>query len=172
MITGADNKVRCEQRLGVTIAAIIMGPIFMLGPAVLGIALFVYAEFSWRSLAVDIGCLVASVFIAYHMLQNYQWVEFDGRVIRGKRFWTRKLVEQEFDSLRAIRPLQSVVQNGTTLMSDKILGDNRGWELKFNRGPSIVVIRHDMKDVDPMMRIVTEKLVQQNSSPDSRNLGV
>jgi hypothetical protein len=84
-----------------------------------------------------------SVLAAYFALQNYQWVEFDGLHIRGKRFWTRRLVEHSITDVQEIRSLR-----------DPLLGWVIGWEICFNQEPSVFLNR-DMKSAEQLIVAVT-----------------
>jgi hypothetical protein len=88
-----DTPIRSRQRVIVTVLALLFGPVFMLGPAAFGLWLLIAAGPNLGSAAAMIATLIASGLFAYHMLQNFQWVEFDGTRIRARRFWTRQLVE-------------------------------------------------------------------------------
>ncbi len=134
--------------MGVTVAALVFGPAFMLGPIVLADFILLNVPFGPGPFATAIGALGATAFIGYHMLQNYQWVELDGDVIRGRRFWTRRLVEQRMDAIREVRCLGAAGRSIETLVADRLLGRVRGYEIRFERGPAIGLVRHDMAGVD------------------------
>lgn len=151
-----SEPIRSEQRLAVTIVALILGPIFMIGPAALGLAIVMHAGLSIRSVPATIVLIAGSLFIAHHMLQNYHWVEFNGTSIRARRFWTRRLVEQRVDDLIEVRPLGAAVRNLTTAATDAILGRVRGWELRFKTGPSIGLVRYDMAKAEELVKAVQE----------------
>jgi hypothetical protein len=93
---------------------------------------------------------LASWFFAYHMLQNYHWVELDGDLVRGRKFWTRKLVEQRVQDITEVVPLQAVAKHDlVNVLIDGISGvPNRGYEIRFREGPKIALVRWDMTDVD------------------------
>jgi hypothetical protein len=103
----------------------------------------------------------ASVFFAYHMTQNYQWVEFDGTNIRGRRFWTRRLVENALADVQEIRVLGAVVRNTVTSITDKLIGPARGYEICSYHGPSIAVIRLDMTNAEQLAEAVERALRQR-----------
>jgi hypothetical protein len=65
------ERIRSDERLAVTIAALIFGPLFILGPLAGGICMLVLEPLSvWSVLgAIPLCCLRA--FLAYHMTQNY-----------------------------------------------------------------------------------------------------
>ncbi len=146
--------VRSKQRAIVTVAALIFGPVFMLGPAALGVLMLIYL---WPDYMSVLGLLLmvgGSAFIAYHMLQNYHWVEFDGTCIRGRRFWTRRLVEQTVDDIVAIKPMGAVARSLETIITDKLLGSVRGFEIQFRHGPTIGLLRGDMAHVEELIEAV------------------
>ena len=147
-----NTYVRSDQRLAVTCAALILGPIFMVGPAALGFACAIGTGFNSLSLLV-LPCLVAaSAFITYHMLENYQWVELDGEFIRGRRFWTRQFVERRVDEISEIIPLGHAVKNVTNKLAAMFLGSVLGYKICFKEGgPTIELVRYDMTNVDALI---------------------
>jgi hypothetical protein len=78
--------IRSEQRLAVTIVALILGPLFMLGPAAAGVWGLISTEFKLVPFLGFAVMISLSAFITYHMTQNYHWVELDRDKIRGRRF--------------------------------------------------------------------------------------
>jgi hypothetical protein len=148
-----SSPLRSKQRLAVTVAALVFGPLFMGGPLVAGLAVLWFAP---PAMGIP-GCLLlilASGFIAYHMLQNYHWVELDGNVVRGRKFWTRRLVEQRVEDITRVLPLQAVAGHElVNVLIDGISGaPNRGYEIRFREGPRIALVRWDMTDVDGFIR--------------------
>lgn len=151
-----DLPVKAEQRLGVTIVALVFGPLFMAGPPVFCVWLALHSTGSTAALLLAGGILCGG-WCGYHMIQNYHWVEFDGRRVRGKRFWTRVMVEHDVSDLVEIRPLVSVVKDATTVVTDALIGPCRGWEMVFRAKPSIAVMRGDMKNAEVLIRAVEAK---------------
>lgn len=153
------SPLRSQQRLIVTIVALIFGPLFMGGPLLLAVALLVFAP-AYVGIPVALLLAGASCFFAYHMGQNYHWVELDGDVIRGRKFWTRRLVEQRLEDVTEILPLQAVAQHeAVNVVIDGITGaPNRGYEIRFTHGPRIGLIRWDMTDVDGFVLAVCRRL--------------
>lgn len=139
--------IRSEQRLIMIIVALIFGPLVVGGPAVGGIWLLIVI---WPNLWPKVWLLLGpialwgySVLAAYFALQNYQWVEFDGLHIRGKRFWTRRLVEHSITDVQEIRSLKN-----------PLLGWVIGWEIRFYQEPSVFLTR-DMKNAEQLIVAVT-----------------
>ncbi|HBI41864.1 MAG TPA: hypothetical protein DDY78_03280 [Planctomycetales bacterium] len=157
------ERIRSDQRLAVTIAALIFGPLFMLGPVAGGICILVLARLSVETVLFAIGLCCLSAFLTYHMTQNYQWVEFDGIHIRGRRFWTRRLVENTLADVQEIRVLGALARNKVTSVTDAIIGPVRGWEICFRHGPSIAVIRLDMKNAEQLAATVERALQQRGT---------
>jgi hypothetical protein len=157
------EPIRSYQRLATTIAALVFGPLFMLGPPAAGLCLLVFAPLSVTTVVAAIGLCCAGAFFAYHMTQSYQWVEFDGMRIRGRRFWTRRLVENTLADVRDIRVLGAVVRNTGTRVTDALLGPVRGYEIRFHHGPSINLIRLDMKNAEQPAAAVERALQQRGT---------
>lgn len=152
-----DLPVKAEQRLGVTIVALVFGPLFMAGPPVFCVWLALHSTGSTAALLLAGGILCGG-WCGYHMIQNYHWVEFDGRRVRGKRFWTRVMVEHDVSDLVEIRPLVSVVKDATTVVTDALIGPCRGWEMVFRETQhrSNAGRHEECRSVDPCSRGETE----------------
>jgi hypothetical protein len=163
--------IRCKHRLVVTMAALIFGPLLMGGPAVLGLVFVGFALFGKdfpSALLWVAGALLmfaVSGFIAYHMLQNYHWVELDGASIRGRRFWSRRLVEHRLEDITEIQPLQALAKHHTiNVLIDGITGtSNRGYEIHFRSGPSLAVVRGDMPGVDGFIEAVRHRRLEASA---------
>lgn len=155
------ETVRSDQRLAATIPAVIFGPIFMLGPVIGAVCILFMAQLSLVSVLSAIALCGVGAFITYHMTQNFQWVEFDGAKIRGRKFWTRRLVENTLEDVRDIRVLGAVVKNTVTRGTDAILGEVRGWEIRFHQGPSIFLVKFDMKNAEELVEAVENALRQR-----------
>ncbi len=152
----ASTTIRSEQRLIITVVALILGPVFMLGPAALGIGLAIGTKFQPFSLVFLVVLIAGSIFIAYHMFQNYHWVELDVDSIRGRRFWTRQHVERSIDEISEIVPLGAIAKTTETVITDQLLGSVRGYEIRFrDGGATIGLVRYDMTNVD----VLIEELV-------------
>ncbi len=157
------ERIRSDQRLAATIAALIFGPLFMLGPVVGGIWILVRLG---PDVLTVLGALVlcfAGVYLAYHATQNYQWVDFDGIRIRGRTFWTRRLVENTLEEVRDIRVLGATARGTVTSVTDAVLGPVRGWEIRFHHGPSIFLVRFDMKNAEQLVGAVEHALARREA---------
>ena len=160
--------IRSEQRATVTVVALIFGPLCMAGPAALGIGYAISAGFSPRSLAWLPMAVAASAFFAYHMLQNYQWVELDGETIRGRRFLTRRYVERRVGEVREVVPLGNPAKTAPVLVMDRLLGPNRGYEIRFEAGgPRIALVRFDMTNVEQLADAVLARMPGVAGRPDA-----
>lgn len=151
--------VRSVRRRIVTLVALLFGPLFMLGPVAIGVVLLYAVGFSLNSQSVLVLCFSVggSAFFAYHMLQNYHWVEFDGEVIRGRRFWTRQYVEHRISNATQLLPLKGLAASPVNTVIDSILGPVRGVEIRFQHGPRVALIRHDMTNVDQLIKAVIDR---------------
>ena len=156
------SYVRSAQRLAITIIALIMGPPFVLGPWAGGIAVLVFTP---PLIGIPVGLLLMGLggLFAWLMSENFAWVEIDGPVIRGRRFWTRVLVEHRVDQITQIKPLFSAMGGLTGLATDALLDAmlgtaNRGYMIYFRQGPRIVLIRADMTNVDPFLVALHQQL--------------
>jgi hypothetical protein len=162
MTTTTATYVRSAQRLAITIIALVMGPMFVLGPWAGGIAALVFAP---PLIGIPVGLLLMGLggLFAWLMSENFAWVEIDGPVIRGRRFWTRILVEQRVEDITQIKPLFSAMGGLSGLATDALLDamlgtNNRGYMIQFRTGPRITLIRADMTNVDPFLVALHQQL--------------
>jgi hypothetical protein len=142
-----ESSIRSEQRAGVTVVSLIFGPVFVFGPPIWGILNAVHSAYDLTSILVLAGTLFWGAWAAYNMLQNCHWVEFDGRYIRGRRFWTRALIQQDISDLVKIRRLFS------------------GWLLVFRKGPSVGLLWGDMKNAETLSKAVAAKWDELKKKP-------
>ena len=154
------DYLRSEQRLATTVAALLFGPLFMLGPAVAGIFVFCFAPWA-TGVPVAAGLFAGSWYIASQMFENFHWVELDGNTLRGRKFWTRKLVEEKLSDLTEIVPLQAVLSHAKeNLLIDWVTGtSNRGYLMRFSDGDVLAIIRFDMTGVDGIIAVVRQRWV-------------
>jgi hypothetical protein len=158
----SNPTVRSEQRLVVSIVAVILGPLFVLGPTGLGVAFVIVTAASFGSLLVLPFGMVLSFFAAYHMLRSYHWVELDAGVIRGVKFWTRKYIERKIEDVSQIVPLHPIDRSPVSSIINKLLGRVRGYEVHFTNGATrITLVRHDMTNVD----FLIGELLKRKHSP-------
>jgi len=160
-----EQAIVSRRLLVVTVAALIFGPVLMIGPLAGAVVLVVCAPVALTTVAGAIMIAGASPLIAYHMLQNYHWVEFDGDLIRGRRFWTRQLIEYRTEDVVNIRALGATNRFVTNLVIDEVLGPVRGYEICFRSGPSIGLIRHDMTGVDELVGAVLVAVKSRSAGP-------
>ena len=92
------------------------------------------------------------------MLSNFQWVELEGDIIRGRKFWTRRLIERQIQDIEEILPMGGIRKSVVTAAVDSVLGSIRGYEIRFDEGPSFFLMRTDMTDVDGFIRTLERKL--------------
>jgi len=158
-VNNVPSIIRSQQRAIVTLAALIFGPLFMAGPIVLTFWLTVAKRFWWEPYPVYLAGVALSAYLSYHILPAYHWVELDGDTIRGRRFWTRQYVERNIHDIDQIVPLMAMAQNAPTAIADKLIGPNRGYEIRFKgNGRSIVLIRGDMTNVQELAEALAARL--------------
>ena len=153
-----DAPIRCRLRAFALALSFIFGPLFILGPLVIGVAVLVNVELS-IGIPVGLVCVGLSAFLLYHLNQNYQWLEIDGDVIRGKKFLTRQVVEQKVQDIVDIRPLYALARHDAVNAAiTKVTGTaNRGYEIRFRSGRRMGVVRGDMTAVDGFIQAVIDK---------------
>src|SRR5262245_16024724 len=154
----ANAPIKCRLRPFALVLSFIFGPLFILCPVVIGVAVLVNANLS-IGIPVGLLCVGLSAFLLYHLNQNYQWVEIDGDVIRGKKFLTRQVVEQKVQDIVDIRPLHALARHDAVNAAiTRVTGTaNRGYEIRFRSGRRMGVVRGDMTDVDGFIQAVLDK---------------
>lgn len=153
------NRVRCAQRKIVTAMALVFGPLISLGPVAGGVVLLLKAP---AALAIPASLLLLAwaVFAGHQLSLTYDWVELDGTMIRGQKFWSRCLVERRIDDVIQIVPLQAVLRDAVENQVIDILWGttNRGYEIRFREGTRVLLIRGDMIAVDEFMAELWERM--------------
>jgi hypothetical protein len=155
-----NEKIRCEQRLIVTVAMLVLGPFFMLVPILVGVAILIAYDYGLFGIFALAAFFMLSLVIINRFFQNYHWIELDGPVIRGRTFWTRRLIEQHIDEISEIVPLYAQLNNyGTMAVDGHLGGPVRGYEIRFrNGGRKMGVLRLDMANADPFMQELFNRL--------------
>jgi hypothetical protein len=166
-----SGHIRSELRLVFAIMSWIIGPILVLGPGIFGIwALSRVGVEVWSALFVLFLCLGGGL-IASHMAENYQWVEFDGTWIRGRKLWSRRLVERSLAEVRDVRVVKGAVTDPVSLGVDAILGSARGWEIRFHQGPSVFLVRYDMTNAWDLAVAVANSVRERQSESSAADSG-
>lgn len=157
-----------------------MAPIFVVGPIAMAVTLLLFAP---AAVAIPVGTLLVALaaVCAYKMAENYAWVELDGHVLRGQRFWTRAVIEQHIDDITRVVPMFSGMDGVegmlTNVLIDALLGtSNRGFVIHFKTGPRMVLIRGDMSGVDQLILTLQDRLgerwqqviAEPRAAPDRR----
>lgn len=78
--------------------------------------------------------------------KDYAWVELDGRTIRARHLYTRRIVERPIDEVEDLLTLVFQVRNLTTILAEKMVGRVRGIRIRFRDGRTpLTVCRADPK---------------------------
>ena len=104
--------------------------------------------------------LAGAVFVGHQLSLTYSWVELDGAVVRGRKFWSRRLVEQRVEDVDHVVPLYAVARHAAeNQIIEALWGTtNRGYEIRFRDGPKVVLIRGDMIDVDGFIAALRDRI--------------
>jgi len=163
------TPIRCKRHKWVTIVALIFGPIFMLGPAAIGIFCFVDTGGSLVGVIGGVALCATSCFIAYHILENYHWIELDGDSIRAQRFWTRRIVEREIADISRIVPVWDSenpfnAEDFDAKDLDEVLAGTLNYRICFKlHGQSIGLVGSDMANVKPLILSLIERLEERRN---------
>ena len=150
--------------------AFIFYPAFMIGPAML--ALWLVFAFGMDPCA-GIGAvmlLLASAFFCRTFLPLYHWVEVDNDTIRGRRLFTRQIVEcrilpstpinATFGKER-IRDIRLAINSGVLIQSPRL-------DLRLGNGPRFILFRGEMANVDDVLLAVLDRMEARRESPGQR----
>ena len=143
--------LRSQQKPLATVTTLTVVPLLMLCSAFVGIWLLCSQEIELATVLGSLACFGLSGLLIYHLGRNYLWVECDGKTLRGRRFWTRTLVEQPVDRIAEIRPLGAAAKTFHPGAGDTLLGPIRGYLIRFTNGPRVYLMHHQMNDVDELV---------------------
>lgn len=156
---------RSEQRWWAAIAALTMGPLFVLGFMALGVFIGL-AEPNLLFQCLGVLFVGLGLFIGYQMVENFSWVELEDSTLRAQRFWTRAIYEQDVSQITSIVPLKSVAVGVEGMVQEAVMNrlmgtSNRGFFINFESGPRFALIRGDMRDIDELMVALKERLGEE-----------
>lgn len=143
--------LRSQQKPLAMVVALLVGPFLMFGPAVVGTWLVFSLGIEFVTVVCALACFGVSGLLIYHLGQSYHWVECDGKVLRGRRFWTRTLVEQPVEQIVDIRPLGTAAKTFHAGVGDILMGPVRGYVIRFTDGPRVYLMHHQMNGVDELV---------------------
>jgi hypothetical protein len=169
----SQTSVRSQLRLFAVIASLIFGPLLLLGPVVIAICLFLFAAPN-ISIPAGLALIAASIFVGYHLLQNFHWVEFTGDRIRGAKLVTRQLVEEpiaELESIMTLHGYKSPIPSSDVLLEDGDTGPImcKGLEFRFKSGKKIGIAVLDMTNIDALIAAVVARHRQLNPPNQSQS---
>jgi hypothetical protein len=152
-------KTRIRLRLPFVIMAVVCFALFLGGPFVIAATVLLLAP-PHVSIWVALGCAAFVAVLGYVMSSSYQWVEVGGGVIRGKRLLTRSVVERPVREIIRILPLHSQAMSPleNTVMDSVMNTSNRGYELRFQDGLKMGLVRGDMAGLDAFMATLRDQL--------------
>jgi hypothetical protein len=154
--------VRIRLRLPFVIMAVVCFALFLGGPLAIAVAVLLLAP-AHVSVWVAPGCVAIVAALGYAMSSSYQWVEIAGGVIRGKKLLTRSVVERPLREIVRISPLNSRAMGPleNAIMDAAMKTSNRGYELRFQDGLKMGLVRGDVAGLDAFMRTLREQLGEQ-----------
>lgn len=160
----ADSPIRSQLRLFAVIASFVFGPLLLFGPIVIAICLFLFAAPN-ISIPAGLALIAGSIFIGYHLLQNFHWVEFGNDRVRGTRLITRQLVDEPITDLESIVTLhgyKSPIPSSDVLLEFENAGPVmcKGLEFRFKSGKKIAIAVLDMSNVDALVSTVVARYRQ------------
>jgi hypothetical protein len=150
---------RIRLRLPFVIMSVGCFALFLGGPLAVAVAVLALAPFP-VSVWVALGCAAFVAALGYAMSSSYQWVEISAGVIRGKRLLTRGIVERPVGEIVRITPLHSQLMDplANAVLDAAMKTSNRGYELRFQDGSKMGLVRGDMAGLDEFMKALREQL--------------
>jgi hypothetical protein len=146
------DKALVTLRPAALIIAVTCFLLFIGGP--LAVAVIVAFLAPWEvSVPIALGAVVLVALLGHGMLSSIQWVELDGTIIRGRRLFTRKLIDQRGSDIVAAHgirtqpmgPLENAVLDFMLQTRDP------GFILVFRDGMTIRLIKADLSDLHAFM---------------------
>jgi hypothetical protein len=163
MMTMPPKIIRCEQRFP-RFGRIVCSSLVLL-PAVWAAVVVVWAGPSAASFLLAAVFLACSPVLAYVLDWDCLWVEFDGATLRGQRLLTRRRVEHRVEDLVEIRP-GFLGRRPIDLSDYEMRQCVAGYKLRFRTGPSICVMRWEMRNAENLVAAV-QQVMRQRSRPDA-----
>jgi hypothetical protein len=152
------DPVRIRLRLPFVIMAFVSFVLFLGCPLMIAVIVLALAPLH-VSVWVALGCVAFTAALGYAMSSSYQWIEIDGKTIRGRKMLTRRLVKKPVGQIKQVVPLVSHVRGLANVAMDAILKTkNRGYLLRFRDGSQVGLVRGDMIGIDDFMDSLRETL--------------
>ncbi len=150
---------RIRLRLPFVIMAVVCFALFLGGPLAIAVAVLLLAPAS-VSVWVALGCVAFVAVLGYAMSSSYHWIETGGGVIRGKKLLTRRVIERPVGEIVRVVPLHSKLMGPLeNAVLDAAMGtSNRGYELRFQDGLKMGLVRGDMAGLDEFMAALRDEL--------------
>ena len=144
------------------IAIMLVCPLFMFGPAILEIWVIHQWGLDPSSLICALLFILTGYYFRSQFLPLFHWIEVDENMLRGKRFWTRRLVEVE---IIPGGPLKVLVGNTLlhhprlAILSGALIHSPR-LDVDLGSGPKFIFFRHDMEGTDEVLLAILDRVEQ------------
>jgi hypothetical protein len=125
-----STVVRSHLRLAAKIPALVIGPSIWLGLLAGGILVAWKAPTLGSRLTIPLVMWGGGAFLMYHMIHTFDWVEFDGEVLRARHLYTRRLWVCRVEDIEEVRPAYGAVKGAANALMDRIIGPVRGYEIR------------------------------------------
>ncbi len=140
-----NEMIRCRRRNLGRFVAISLS--LVLAPAALGGLILWFFSGGILTWSLAVFCFLAAIVFLYPALKMYEWVETDGLIVRGRRFWTRLMVEHSARDLAELRvSLAQSARHGRDPAAGAIGAFH--YQLMFRDRSFIFLSRADMTDAD------------------------
>lgn len=152
--------IRCRHRIAVSVMALIFAPLIILG--LVGLSLFLLVNVAVQSsIPISIFLLISAYFFAQQLSHTYDWVEIEGELIRGRKFWSRRLIERPLNQIIQVVPMRAIFSDALeNQVIDRLYKtSNRGYEIRCADGTKFVLIRGDMWGIDEFMNELAKSML-------------
>lgn len=158
--------IRCERRWAVILAHLIWSPLlvaaFLLGAALWNLLLV--AEPVEKLLAIPYVSL--AFVILYQLDREYHWIEFDGKTLRARGFWYRRIAAWQVEQIDSVSPLfrrNSLLKDSSP---HQVLDAIEGFEIRFrNRHPLVTITRFEFTYVPELCLFLLKEIRPQDPAP-------
>ncbi|MCX7666178.1 MAG: hypothetical protein N2112_11595 [Gemmataceae bacterium] len=153
------SPIHCQHRIAVSVMALIIAPLIILGLVGLSLWLLVNVAVQW-SIPISIVLVTGAYFFAQQLSHTYDWVEIEGDMIRGRKFWSRRLIERPLNQIIQVIPLKAIDSDSLeNQVIDRLYKTtNRGYEIRFADGTKFFLIRGDMWGIDEFMNELAKSM--------------
>ena len=164
----ADKTIRSRLRPVVTAEYLLLGPLFVGGPIAMAVWLLFFSESfvgTFETVLLSAVVVCGTSCTLWVLSWACHWVELDGEILRGRKFWTRRLVEHRVDEIQDVHLLVGIRPYEAS-STDELLGPICGCVFRFQHGAPLRLL--EMTDMNKLALT----LLRSNSLPTPARHGL